>query len=272
MKKITSICLFSFIGLFVASSISVGIANATFLKTGENLSIGIATDKPTTKYYLKGSFNEWKVDENYLFTDVTSLITPEANQIAEYKLTDVALKKGEVLKAWSSDDKWYGNFTHNWSGTPISYDGDGNYKVLISGEKYEFTLKLYNDNSSKLEIFNKKDTLFFKPNEATWQKDGAWFAVRLYTYTDTFLAWQKLENPRDDGYYKISFPKEAAKIKFYRMDKDKTELDESNAWNNSGLCLITNNDPNNAFYQWSDQAWNNGWDFTWSNVGSWSTL
>ncbi len=193
----------------------------------------------------------------------------EDGKIAEYKLKGIHLDKGATLKGWDSDGNWYSSYAHKWTNS-VETDASGNYKVLMTADSYDFYLKFYSDNHNELYIKALKDVMYFKPNGNTWDKDGAWFAVEYFDSAKKSISWEKLET-KVDGYYVHHIPTSITYIKYFRMDKNKSELKEDSKWNASDYCNLANSDVNNAFFQWEDSGYD-GWNYSTYNVGSWTNM
>ena len=247
---------------------SFGIASALQVKKADSASFSIGAETIKTKYYLVGSFNSWTESDEYELIDATSTMSEETGKIAEYKIKGLSLDKDATLKIKDSDGNWYADFEHKWT-NPVSKDGEGNYKVLMTSNSYDFYLKLYEDSSSKIYIQANKDVMYFDPNVNAWNKDGAWFAVHYFD-NDEDLGWEKLTT-KSGSYYKQNVPAGANKAVYYRMDPGKSALEDSSKWNKSGKCNLSNTDVNNAFFLWEDAAWGE-WTFSTSNVGSWTNM
>lgn len=247
---------------------SFGIGFALQIKNVDNATFSIGAANIKTKYYLVGSFNDWTESQDYELEDATATMSEETGKIAEYKIKGLSLDKDATLKIKDSDGNWYDSFEHKW-GNPVAKDTGGNYKVLMTSNSYDFYLKLYEDDSSKIYIQANKDVMFFDPNTSVWNKDNAWFAVHYFD-NDEDLGWEKLTT-KVGSYYKQIVPAGANKAIYYRMDPAKSALADSSKWNKSGKCDLTNGDVNNAFFLWSDSAWIE-WTFSSYNVGSWTNM
>lgn len=80
--------------------------------------------------------------------------------------------------------------------------------------------------------------VFLKPN-SDWASAGAWFAVRGYN-SDSDQEWHGMTKCDSYGIYASVLSKNYSHVKFYRMDPNKHDLDESSAWNKSNELTIDN--------------------------------
>ena len=195
------------------------------------------------------------------------LLLPDNNN--QYFAKGLSLAKDDLITIFSTegqDGTWYDDYEHCWSNS-VSKGGDfgTDYKVLMTSDSYDIYFKI---NEEKAWIEAKKDTMFFDPNENAWNKDGAWFAVEYFNKDGGVISWQKLEN-KNGSYFIMNIPTGTTQVKFCRMDKNKSTLEEASAWNKSGKCELANLDVNNAFFLWEDAAWGE-WTFSSVNVGSWT--
>lgn len=221
-------------------------------------------EEPT--YFIK-TFENDAVKNTYELVQDVSVTSHK-----EYKLSGISLSKGEILKGYSSDDKWYDNFSHCWSGTSINKDGYQNYIVPMTSNSYSFKLKLFSNGTHELEISAEKDVLFYKPN-SQYASDGARFA--LYLFGQDPVIWRNFSSSKD-GYYKVDLAKYDSggnRIGLYnqviicRMNGSTTANNWDNKWNQSGDITIANFDPKNAITN------TNGWsEWDAGNNSSWSTM
>ena len=218
--------------------------------------------KATVKRYIQ-TYASGAVEHSYEMVDITSTMDPEENKVAEYMVSNIALKKGQVLKAYSSDNVYYDDFAHKWSNV-ISKDGDGNYVVPMTSNSYSFYLKYYSDNSTQLYITANKDILFFEPSGG-WKSDGARFAANLYNNDAHTQQWKDFnETSKGSGVYKVDLG-EFATLNIVRMNPATSINDWSNKWNQSGDLSIANYDTNNCIANTDWDNWTASYNSTWSS-------
>lgn len=224
---------------------------------------GVGDEDLRTGYFVKGTIG----GEDYF-----NAMTLDPNDHNQYVLKGLSLSKDDLVTVYSNEDRegiWYNGVDHHWS-NPVVIDGlyHTDYKVQMTSSSYDIYFKL---DTQRFYVTAKKDTMFFKPNGETWNKDGAWFAIEYLDDSGNHVSWERLKDPDDNGYYTHHVPTGASKMIYYRMASGKSTLDASSAWNKSGVCNLANTDVNNAFFQWSDCGYDN-WTFETYNVGSWTNM
>lgn len=109
--------------------------------------------------------------------------------------------------------------------------------------------------------------LYLSPT--AWNSDGAWFAA--YFYNDSGNTWRKMTDSDGNGIYECEKVSGYPNVIFCRMDKNKSTLEWSSVWNQSGDLTIPTK-VNNHYTVPSDNAWNKpGDNGNWSNTGMWTT-
>lgn len=225
-----------------------------------------------TKYYLVGSFNDWAQDDDYKLTDVTSSMEEETvdtkKKVAEYKLSGIHLDKDDTLKIKDDGTFYCSSYTHRWTGTSPSFDGDGNYEVPMTSNSYTFYLKKYDDGSFTTYITADKDILFFKPNTSVssstnnWTSGSADFWAHMWGNGDTDTKFTSVGG----GYYQIDIPSGKTGMNIVRLNPEAgNTFDWKKKWNQSGDITLPlgNDDTNNCI---TNNAWD---DWTESSNSSW---
>lgn len=102
-------------------------------------------DPPSeVKYYLKGTFNNWTEDDDYLLTKVTD---------NKYTIEGVEIGAGEKLQVFKPDDGegvWYTS-KNPWEGCGFSNDDDYNVVVTDAGT-YTIDFYVVGDNENHIVI------------------------------------------------------------------------------------------------------------------------
>lgn len=204
---------------------SISHAYALTTLPASNGSFAISQSKV---YYLKGSFNDWSANNEYIFNDVTSTMIPEENKINEYSISKT-LSKGATLKVWDSDNNWYTQGVDNCSYDDKwgrSTDNNADYVVPMTAT-YSIYLKFYSTGATQVYLTAPDfETIYLKPN-SNWLSDNARFAA--YFFNNSGNEWHDLIP--DGDYYGITIPEGYNKVIFCRMSSSATDNNWSNVWN-----------------------------------------
>jgi hypothetical protein len=212
--------------------------------------------------YLKGEFNTWLPDNEFMKTGDANVVT-----------LSITLEKGNYdFKVHG--DEWYGNtgdMTRENTNQAWTFSKDvddkANIRVDVSGE-YIFSWKISEKQLTVTYpefpgISNQPEKIYFLPN-TNWRKDNATFAAFfLDGDKGTAAKWVAFTDPDGDGMYELTNDKKYLTMIFCRMDPNGTDSDNwKNMWNQSADITI----PNTSYLNcWID-------DLNWWNdaTGTWA--
>ena len=183
--------------------------------------------------YLKGTFNSWGTDHEFMKTADANVITT----------TVTITKEGNYnFKVYTTE--WLGNDggTMARGGTSVETGGwtmekDKNEVTLAADMEGDYIFT-YTINTKKLTITfpvvvpqsfpNQPTTLYFHPS-SEWKKGNERYAAYIYN-NGADNEWIDLKDADSDGIYELANPQKYAKVIICRMDKTKAENNWENKW------------------------------------------
>ena len=183
--------------------------------------------------YLKGTFNSWGTDHEFMKTadaDVvttTVTITQEGSYNFKVHATDWLGNDGGTMKRGGT-----GVETGGWTmekdkdNVTLAADMEGDYifTYTISTKKLTITFPVVVPQSFP----NQPTTLYFHPS-SNWKKGDERYAAYIYN-NGADCAWVNLTDENSDGIYELANPQKYAKVIICRMDKTKAENKWENKW------------------------------------------
>ena len=183
--------------------------------------------------YLKGTFNNWGTDHEFMKTADADVVT-----------TTVTITQEGSYNFKVHDTEWLGNDggTMKRGGTGVETGGwtmekDKNDVTLAADMEGDYIFT-YTISTKKLAITfpvvvpqsfpNQPTTLYFHPS-SEWKKGNERYAAYIYN-NGADNEWINLTDANSDGIYELANPQKYAKVIICRMDKTKAENNWENKW------------------------------------------
>ena len=183
--------------------------------------------------YLKGTFNSWGTDNEFMKTadaDVvttTVTITQEGNYNFKVHATDWLGNDGGTMARGGSGVEtggWTMEKDKNEVTLAADMEGDYIFTYTISTKKLTITFPVVVPQSFP----NQPTTLYFHPS-SNWKKGNERYAAYIYN-NGADKEWINLTDANSDGIYELANPQKYAKVIICRMDKTKAENKWENKW------------------------------------------
>ena len=212
--------------------------------------------------YLKGTFNSWGTDHEFMKTadaDVvttTVTITSEGNYNFKVHAGDWLGNDGGTM-ARGGNGVETGGWTMEKEKAEVTLaadmEGDYIFTYTISTKKLAITFPTVVPQSFP----NQPTTLYFYPC-SDWKKGNERYAAYLYN-NGADKEWVSLTDANSDGIYELANPQKYAKVIICRMDKTKAENKWDNKWDQveSGIEIPnTAGDLNTCMAFWTNAEGN----------------
>ena len=208
--------------------------------------------------YLKGTFNSWGTDHEFMKTadaDVvttTVTITQEGNYNFKVHATDWLGNDGGTMARGGSGVEtggWTMEKDKNEVTLAADMEGDYVFTYTISTKKLAITFPVVVPQSFP----NQPTTLYFHPS-SEWKKGNERYAAYIYN-NGADKEWINLTDANNDGIYELANPQKYAKVIICRMDKSKAENKWENKWDQieSGIDIPnTAGDLNTCLAFWTN--------------------
>ena len=183
--------------------------------------------------YLKGTFNSWGTDHEFMKTadaDVvttTVTITQEGSYNFKVHATDWLGNDGGTMKRGGTGVEtggWTMEKGKNEVTLAADMEGDYIFTYTISTKKLTITFPVVVPQSFP----NQPTTLYFHPS-SEWKKGNERYAAYIYN-NGADNEWIDLTDANSDGIYELANPQKYAKVIICRMDKTKAENNWENKW------------------------------------------
>lgn len=183
--------------------------------------------------YLKGEFNSWGTDNEFMKTadaDVvttTVTITQEGSYKFKVHATDWLGNDGGTMARGGSGVEtggWTMEKDKNDVTLAADMEGDYIFTYTISTKKLTITFPVVVPQSFP----NQPTTLYFHPS-SEWKKGNERYAAYIYN-NGADKEWINLTDADNDGIYELANPQKYAKVIICRMDKTKAENNWENKW------------------------------------------
>ena len=207
--------------------------------------------------YLKGTFNSWGTDHEFMKTadanvvTTTVTITQEGNYNFKVHATDWLGNDGGTMARGGSGVEtggWTMEKDKNEVTLAADMEGDYIFTYTISTKKLTITFPVVVPQSFP----NQPTTLYFHPS-SEWKKGNERYAAYIYN-NGADNEWINLTDANSDGIYELANPQKYAKVIICRMDKTKAENNWENKWDQieSGIEI-----PNTATFNTCLAFWTN---------------
>ena len=212
--------------------------------------------------YLKGTFNSWGTDHEFMKTadaDVvttTVTITQEGSYNFKVHATDWLGNDGGTMARGGSGVEtggWTMEKDKNAVTLAADMEGDYIFTYTISTKKLTITFPVVVPQSFP----NQPTTLYFYPC-SDWKKGNERYAAYIYN-NGADKEWINLIDANNDGIYELANPQKYAKVIICRMDKTKAENKWENKWDQveSGIEIPnTAGDLNTCMAFWTNAEGN----------------
>ena len=207
--------------------------------------------------YLKGTFNNWGTDNEFMKTSdadvvtTTVTITSEGNYNFKVHASDwLGNDSGTMARGGSGVETGGWTMEEGKNEVTLAADMEGDYifTYTISTKKLTITFPVVVPQSFP----NQPTTLYFHPS-SEWKKGNERYAAYIYN-NGADKEWINLTDANNDGIYELANPQKYAKVIICRMDKTKAENKWENKWDQieSGIEI-----PNTATLNTCIAFWKN---------------
>ena len=212
--------------------------------------------------YLKGTFNSWGTDHEFMKTGDANVVTTTVNITSEgnynFKVHDgewLGSDGGTMARGGSGVETGGWTMEKNKNEVTLAADMEGDYvfTYTISTKKLAITFPVVVPQSFP----NQPTTLYFYPC-SDWKKGNERYAAYLYN-NGADKEWVSLTDANSDGIYELANPQKYAKVIICRMDKNKAENKWENKWDQieSGIEIPnTAGDLNTCLAFWTNAEGN----------------
>ena len=212
--------------------------------------------------YLKGTFNSWGTDHEFMKTAdadvVTTTVTITSEGNYNFKVHDgewLGSDGGTMARGGSGVETGGWTMEKDKNEVTLAADMEGDYifTYTISTKKLAITFPVVVPQSFP----NQPTTLYFYPC-SDWKKGNERYAAYLYN-NGADKEWVSLTDANSDGIYELANPQKYAKVIICRMDKTKAENKWDNKWDQveSGIEIPnTAGDLNTCLAFWTNAEGN----------------
>ena len=212
--------------------------------------------------YLKGTFNSWGTDHEFMKTGDANVVTTTVNITSEgnynFKVHDgewLGNDGGTMARGGSGVETGGWTMEKDKNEVTLAADMEGDYvfTYTISTKKLAITFPVVVPQSFP----NQPTTLYFYPC-SDWKKGNERYAAYLYN-NGADKEWVSLTDANSDGIYELANPQKYAKVIICRMDKTKAENNWENKWDQieSGIEIPnTAGDLNTCMAFWTNAEGN----------------
>ena len=212
--------------------------------------------------YLKGTFNSWGTDHEFMKTGDANVVTTTVNITSEgnynFKVHDgewLGSDGGTMARGGSGVETGGWTMEKDKNEVTLAADMEGDYvfTYTISTKKLAITFPVVVPQSFP----NQPTTLYFYPC-SDWKKGNERYAAYLYN-NGADKEWVSLTDANSDGIYELANPQKYAKVIICRMDASKAENEWASKWDQieSGITIPnTAGDLNTCLAFWTNAEGN----------------
>ena len=212
--------------------------------------------------YLKGTFNSWGTDHEFMKTGDANVVTTTVNITSEgnynFKVHDgewLGNDGGTMARGGNGVETGGWTMEKDKNEVTLAADMEGDYifTYTISTKKLAITFPVVVPQSFP----NQPTTLYFYPCSG-WKKGNERYAAYLYN-NGADKEWISLTDANSDGVYELANPQKYAKVIICRMDASKAENEWASKWDQieSGITIPnTAGDLNTCLAFWTNAEGN----------------